>query len=251
MDRDTILDKIAKLLQLSVGKGATVHEAAAAAAAAAGLMEKYRIEQAEVDQLRDDQNGDSLRDDDPLDVLGKPVLWKITLGIGIAKLNYCRLVALSTRGRSKASLILIGHRQDVAVVRQLYTYLRREIERLARASVAAERRSRDRWSRAEATLWGTSFRIGAVLEIVIRLRHAKAQQRQAAASGGSERALVRLGDYEQRVVRYCRNLATGPGYGEVPDEFRQDISGHMAGRRAGRDVALAPPLEAAAARRNA
>jgi len=76
------------------------------------------------------------------------------------------------------------------------------------------------------------------------LRRAKEQQRQAAAAGGSERALVLLGDREQRVVRYCRHLATGPGYGKMPEGFRQDLEGHMAGRRAGRNVALAPPLEA-------
>ncbi|MBW2672384.1 MAG: DUF2786 domain-containing protein [Deltaproteobacteria bacterium] len=248
-DRDTILDKIAKLLALSVGKGATVHEAAAAAAAAAGLMEKHRIEQAEVDQLRDGQNGNSLRDADPLDVIGKPVLWKLTLGAELAKLNYCRLVALSVMGHGKARLILIGHRQDVAVVRQLYTYLRREIERLARAAVAAQRRVRAGWSRVEATQWGTSFRIGAVLEIVLRLRRAKEQQ-QRAVVGRNERALVRLENYEQRVVRYCRTLATGPGYGEPPEGFRQNLSGHLAGRVAGRSLALAPPLEAAATKKS-
>lgn len=240
-----IVDKIAKLLNLSRGKGTTAHEAAAAAAKAQALMERHRIDQAAVDKLRSQDDLSALVSDEPLDRLGRPVPWKLTLGANLAGLNCCRLVALPSRHRAGAAeLIVIGVGEDVSVVRHFYGYLSREIDRLARGALAAERRARFRWSRPEAQRWGVSFRIGAVNEVILRLRRAKQAERQAAAASGHSRALVLLDDHEKRVLAFVNRFVGGGSYGEPGSGFRQDLEAHVAGRRAGRAIALNHPLAA-------
>ena len=243
---DKIVDKIAKLLNLSRGKGTTSHEAATAAAHAQRLMDRYRLDLASVDKLHATADDVKAFADEPLDRLGRPVIWKTSLGAELAGLNSCRLVALPSRRRAGAAeLILIGVADDVAIVRHLYTYLAREIDRLAGAALKQERQSRPGWSRMKATWWGLSFRLGMVNAIVSRLRREKQQARSDAAAGDS-RALVLLDTHEQRVLAFCDIFVKGPSaYGRPSDDFHQNLEAHVAGRRAAHSIALHAPLTAA------
>ena len=243
---EQIIDKIAKLLELSRGRGTTTHEASTAAALAQGLMDRYRLDMATIDRLHATAEDVVCVSDEPLDQMGRPVGWKMSMGAELAALNSCRLVALpSLRRAGAAKLLLIGVGTDTQVVRYLYTYLRREINRLAQSSVRSMRRKRAWWPRQESTLWGTSFRLGAVSEVVRRLRLVKQNERDATAAAGHSTAIVLLDTHEKRVLSFCDVFVRGEGaYGKPPEGFRQDLSAHVAGRRAASTIDIPTALPA-------
>ena len=117
-------EKIANLLRLA--KSDNVNEAAMAAARAQRLMDKYKIEVA-LESLADDDDfpdEDIINCQDPIERLKQRCMWKTLLADSIGTANQCNVY---TQG---GDIKIVGRPGDINVVRYLYAYLVREVNRL-------------------------------------------------------------------------------------------------------------------------
>ncbi len=159
MPRSKILAKIRNLLALA--KSSDVHEAANAAAHAQRIIEKHRIEQAALVQSI---AYEIAMDDDPLDEGSRVAQWKLELAMVVAEANGCRVVVLQDGRYSTVNLV--GGDEDIGIVRALYAWLVKEVQRLARSS---KLRGRDKLD---------NFRMGSITTLEQRLHEATIEARK-------------------------------------------------------------------------
>jgi hypothetical protein len=231
-----IIGKIARLLKLAEGKGTTPAEAATAAAQAQRLMLKHNIEQAAVEGA-DVEPSESI-ERGTMWSGGKVVVWKMSLANSVARMNSCR-VLIHSGGYGGASLSLIGRPSDAAIVRYLFAYLTREIDRLA--STARP----DPWSSVGVRAYRNAFRRGAVETVVARMRADRRKDRQAVVDAGTHCSALAVVDKRDAEVqahleKYSRRTYKA---GRV-----SSASGLRDGRDAGRRLALRSGLGEGGAR---
>lgn len=237
MTYDEALEKAAKLLRLA--QSSNPHEAALAASRAQDLMQRFQIDNA-LAELAATGNGvgqpqEEVKDFgfDPLDKAGRLERWKGQLGLGLAKLHGCSCY------RSGGDLKLIGRASDVSTVRYMFSWLNREIKRLAAEDC-----------RGCGITYAKDFKLGAVETIVARLREQAGLTRKAAVAeaqsqveSGNALALVRM---SQALERVEKRLADAEAYGKEKLHLRAGRSsrsnysptGREAGRQAGHRVSL-------------
>lgn len=225
-ERQRVMDKIAGLFRLAEGKGTTTAEAATAAAQAQRLLEKYKIERAELPL-----------GDDPLDkalfFTTEHVLptWLYVLGDNVAQNFGCRIYGVTIRqdGRpTRRCLSVIGRDMDRRVVEYTFVYLHREIDRLAQLALDTKR--------IYGRVGANNFRLGAVDEIAQRMRLARADERMQATST----AIVRLEQDEAAVVKYMETLKLKRS---MSQKTLRDLDAQAAGREAARSINLNPALD--------
>jgi len=185
---------IRKLLRLA--QSSNMHESANAAKRAQLLMEKHRIEVS-----LDDDAKEEFSLGEPLETFDEVVLWKGHLLDPICEVNGCRGLWIA-RG-SKHLLCCAGPERDCNTVRYLYTYLSKEIERLAcegadHLQSLGQFRSRRRRSNRDS--WMHSFRYGAITILTLRLREAT-EQAWAEAEAENPRALAVIEDRIEQADR--------------------------------------------------
>jgi hypothetical protein len=154
------LDKAAKLLRLA--NSSNPHESALAAARAQEIMDRFKLTQDAVNGAGGDvQSDEPIRNftEDPLDPSPTLDRWKGQLAMALAAANQCKVYKGSGRPPYGAGLCTIGRASNVQTVRYLYSWLTREIERLAAQSCAGNGR----------TYWN-NFRLGATETVCRRLR---------------------------------------------------------------------------------
>ncbi len=213
-DRDTILDRVRKLLRL--GESSNPNEAAAALAAAQKLIDRHRLSELELGA--DEVDETVVRDDDALWTGGQRVGWRGSLAAALCRANGVA-VCWSTRaerGLLMRRLILAGRPEDIAVVRHLFGHCSREIDRLASAHCAGRGRA-----------FHNAFRFGCVQAIAEQLGETRRQTQSESAA-----LVVRL---DERIAR-ARALFGRTSRGRA--SFVSSSEGIEAGRRAGRSIHL-------------
>jgi hypothetical protein len=224
-----IVQKIRKLLALSEGSAGA--EAATAAAMAHKLMRKHAIEQSALDEA-------ALLAEDPLTRIHLPISrasWTAQLGWALA--THCNVRAL--RGsrwyddengvsfkRQQYYLVGYGHASDLAIWEYLYSVAHREIERLAKEYIKAEKERYGYVTRTEMSEWRVSAVAGLRTKLYRMRREARAEP------GGSKTALV-LQSRAQRALAYQESRCT------AGRNYRSTVSaGSAAGRAAGASINL-------------
>lgn len=156
-----IASRIRKLLALS--KSSNVHEAANAAAHAQRLMDEYRLG---LTDLEDDcpDPWDVVLDEDALDSGVRFAHWKIELAIIVAEHNACRVVVVPDNRH--CTIQLVGSSRETAVVREMYTWLLKQVDQIARRRAGKGRSAKD------------SFRQGMLLTIEDELKKTRRRVRQ-------------------------------------------------------------------------
>lgn len=232
MTRENVLDRIAKLLALSEGAGATPNEAAVAAATAQRLMEQHQIDRAE---LGDDDEERVSDEHDPLyDGEGKLPSWLGALADVVTRANACRVWISTLRARTpkgvrvRNQLMVIGRKSDVQVAHYLFQFARREIERLVE-----DYRSRGLISGRTQL---TNFRSGAVWA----LRRKLTETQKAARSAASSQAIVRLDERDDEAERALegKGLRTRKLSRHTPDKEAWAL-----GTKAGASIDVRPGVE--------
>lgn len=125
---DAIIEKIRKCLALSTSPN--LNEAAAAAEMAPRLMLKYNIELYDIERANAAaaKRDEITAHDFPLGVgQGAPANWRRMLVFAIARHDFCK--GISINGTRK--MTIVGESHNIEIVRHLYEFLTREIERLA------------------------------------------------------------------------------------------------------------------------
>lgn len=217
---DRIIDKIQKLLALSTSSN--VNEAATAAALAQELMTRHQIEVADI-EFHTSKGGDVQVENEELTREKSYIPWKVSLAAGLAKANGCSVYTQNVYPGSSIKKMIatrfIGTSSSISVVRYMYAYLVREIDRLA----AENREGHDR-------IWLKSFRLGAVASITTRLIQASKEVVKEATPG----ALVVIDKTASKVEEACKALNLKQG----KQIKTQDYSGFQEGVKAGRTVNL-------------
>jgi hypothetical protein len=171
---DRILDRLAKLLELS-RNNRNEHEAAAAAAKAQALAFKYNIDLARVQPLEDAGDGVEFSYFTLSQSKGKATTnWHRTLISVIADTNFCRVVWW----KGTKDVGIVGRRHNQEVVTYLYEYLAAEIQRLADQGwkdSGYQHVAVDPWFGVHPTKWKKSFCLGAVAVVSERLHKQRAE----------------------------------------------------------------------------
>jgi hypothetical protein len=207
MSNEKIIDRIKKILARATS--ANVHEAATAAALAQELLQKHKLTEADVAGFESEIG------DHELEGEGFLAAWRFGLITAIAESCFCRtLRILESR---KATIRVVGLKQDFETVKFIFEFLAKEIERLCDEMMPGEDRAKK-----------DSFRRGAVVAIQHRLL---AQTTKFSRS--SEKAMILVRDNEQHVDAFInknysmRERDTDLGQAQDQDALH---SGYLAGR---------------------
>lgn len=216
MNREKVLERITKLLKLSKGTS-SVEESATAAAQAQQLMLKYKIEQAALDEHTADP--EPVESPQPLFASKRMPSWKRSLSQVIATTNQVYTY------RHGPAVMMVGAEDDINTVRYMFSYLVKEVERLARTHCKGCDRT-----------YGNNFRWGVVQALKVKF----AEQRAEAARNADEtttRALVRIDKQLARAEDFAQKLHPDlrtTRYGRAAG----DDGARNAGFRAGRSINL-------------
>lgn len=208
---DTLIEKIRKLMDRTTSKGATEAEAESAAKIAAKLMEQYRIQEAEIFGIKEENI-------EVKTIMSKSsnqnkCIWKGELLNAICKVNSCRAMWMGP------SLLAIGHCSNIENVEYLYSHLVKQVDILAKVSSVGMGKS-----------YANSFRIGMVRRILDRLLEGWTEARNESNS----RAIVLLDKKDMEVNEYIKNIATG----KYKANIKIDKSAFHKGYAAGGNVSL-------------
>jgi len=119
MTRENILHRIKKLKALADDK-ANVNEAANAAAMAQKLIEKHRIEEAELFELTDEEEQEEVGEENLETFNGTNLVrWRLDLANRVSYHNNCKIISYKGNRRSgkPAKITIVGRPNDVATVR--------------------------------------------------------------------------------------------------------------------------------------
>lgn len=186
MTDPTVLERVARLLALSDGTS-NPNEAAVAAAQAQRLMTRHRLSRADVVERRDEIRAHG---DRPLFVGKRLRSWLLALAQAVTRNNGCFSVLVRDSSGRK-SLVVVGRIEDVDLVRYVFTYVRREIDRVTKHY----RRAGVFWERGSET----RFRLGAVTAVSM----AMAKARNETLQGASETAIVRVKRDEKEAEQWA------------------------------------------------
>lgn len=225
--RGNIIDKIQALLAKVPERGATEAEAASALEMAHKLLLKHNLTMAEVEEV--ELPGESLvveEHESAMAADGTPrrgsAGWQGVLATSIGRHFFVRIVAQG------GVLMFIGRKDNVATVRELNSWVVKQVARLALDACHEDGRE----ARYEKT-WLRSCRLGIVARINERLVELVAEQ---AARDVKVRALVVRYDDENK--RYIRDKYGRLGRGTAFDGLHH--GGYVAGREVGDRVSLSP-----------
>ena len=219
--QDTILNRVKKLLALTIDRGATPEEAALASAKAQALLFEHNLSMAQVDTHEVGTPAESIENIDvTMQANNRTIGWKKSLLYSVARYNFCSGVY----SPGTTIMHIIGKRSNVQVVEYLAASIGDEIDRLSKAA-------------ARPLLTGkaafvSSFCHGAVAVIVERLR---AQEQTNAAASEACTALVvqSKGALEQAVKGFYPRLSHSRRSSRIGNS-----SGYDQGRAAGQGIGI-------------
>jgi len=250
MTRESVIEKITKLLALSENNP-SVNEAAAAAAMAQKLMLEHKLSLSELEMDAEEDEPviehDVLRDEGGR----SPRQWKITLLCAIAANNFCRTVYWSARfhvgdnkhlnhGRmQRGKMVVFGKKSDVDTVLYLYAWLVREVESLSKKAKQELYNSGADEEVESIRTWADSFRKGcsSTISLKLYLQRKRQEAEIKAQAGAACTALVRVDKQEKEVDRYIKSKykirSSAPS-------FSADEEAYEAGQRAAQSIDLNP-----------
>jgi hypothetical protein len=215
-----VIDKIRQLLALAAST-TSEHEAQAALEAATKIAEANRLSMADI--KNEAGVAEPLREDDsPLFSCGKICVWQSQIVAGLAVANGCcsYTVRRRTKGHFTRFVMLFGRPTDMAIVRELWTYVVPALDRAWNHG----RRTRGKMDRH-------SWWFGASNGVCESLDRGKAAARKNATTTSivwvDQRALAAA----QALSQIHPDMPT-----EKPRKVRANEQDYYHGRRAGREV---------------
>lgn len=170
--RTKIVDLIAKLKRLSVDNP-NKEEAALAAARMQELATKYKIEQAEIidaekEKLEIDQH-EFYTESGP-----RFSRWKLAIAYRLAQINGCAAIrdqGVKYKWSDKvrpAKVIIVGTEEAVQIVKYMFAYIVREIERLSQIALKKYNEELGQFGKGGKS-YANAFKVGAADAVVSRL----------------------------------------------------------------------------------
>lgn len=238
----SVIDKVKKLLALSLS--ANEHEAARAAEKAAELMKQWNLNRLELENM-----GQADKEVYTHEVVGRDFMaWHRHIAHEAARNNYCEMILVprkNDKGREvhgKWDYEFIGQPSNLEVAKYIYTYLVREIQRLAaKAWSDLDPYAKDVQTSVGTTewKWRKAFETGAAN--TVRAELAGRRKREEAATAANERALIVV--RERDLLEAYNHFF--PARGASKSASRNWLSdAYTQGREAGRNVSITTPINA-------
>jgi hypothetical protein len=220
----SVIEKIAKLLQLAEGN-ANVNEASVAAQKAQELLSRYRLTQADINS---GFNKEDIHVEEVGLLFGKKIAnWKWSIASALVKINGCKCYS-AQNAAGISHIKLVGRDSDIQIIRYFNDYLIREIDRLAAESMARGEIYGKRGS--------TSFKLGAANSVRSRLLDANKKIRAEAATSS---AIVKLDVAELEVADFYNNLSKKLGLrASSRATTSPETDSYNRGHKAGSGIAL-------------
>jgi hypothetical protein len=230
MARESIAEKIKKLLALAA-KAGTREEAASAAAMAQRLMLEHKLTEADLSDLAN--TAETISEEWLAGDTGKfrMMKWKECLVYGIATLNGCTALRYSNK-----RMRLIGRDSERRVVEYLSCYLIREVERLALEDYVRHgfNATVSRW------VWLQNFGLGAVSVILASMK----EERQNVTNKSEAITALVLRD-DERLSSYM--AAHYPSCRTTTSRHRVSVIAQAYGRKAAQSVSWHAAMDRATA----
>jgi hypothetical protein len=232
--RTKIVELIAKLKRLSVDNP-NKEEAALAAARMQELATKYKIEQAEILDAEEDKleiNQHEFYTEKGI----RFSRWKLTIAYRLAKINGC--AAIRSQGyeyknikvKELAKVIIVGTEEAVQIVKYMFAYIVREIERLSQIALKKYNEELGQFGKGGKS-YANAFKVGAADAVVSRLNN----QRWNIIKHNENALAVIDKEYNESVEWMERNFAIK----KAPCSVRATShEGYSDGRNAGSKIGL-------------
>jgi len=252
--REKVISRVRKLLAMVSGN-ATENEVAIANEQAQKLIEKYRLEEAELTGIGEaEYQKFTLVEEDRTEIAG----WKVYLAAVLADHNGCHVLARKGEAEGVAARItVVGREENVQTVKYMFQTIAPTIERLCEegrklsqdfgelegaeafnaklASTLLRRLMVHGSARDRGEDWAKAFRNGVVDRIDTRLRAAKAEAREEAQA--SDKALAIVDSEVNRVLDYIQEHVQLGDEVEVDNNVER-MDGYRAGLKAGDEIDL-------------
>jgi hypothetical protein len=244
LERENVLRKVRKLLDLA-GNNPSVEEAASAAEKAQALITKYGLTLIDVDTERDAAGNEDLTrgyENVPFNYGGHDHSreWRLELLHRLAQLNFCQVIRYTwnrkygTKAAQANKSSIIGQPGHIDLVVFLFESIARQLQSMANAEYTKAVREGHAW--CSVMKWKKGFAYGAIEVILARL---EAQRREL--EGAPEvRALVVIADAQlvAATEKYFPKLKEGR-------ERTLKVNGdaYYRGREAGQKVAINQALK--------
>lgn len=218
MTKETLIEKINKLLAKANCSSISPEESAAFFGKAHSLMLEHKIEQAELD-LSEDETPETEEEQLNQEDKGKRKLatWKAQLGLVLSKANGCFIYQSGSR------IVLTGKKSDTDTVRYLYQYCVNEIDRLTATFASGYGRT-----------YSNNFRLGCVDAIRQAIKAEVEAKKQKYAS--NERALVVINQAPISAAEAERHVRSGQRLSRSARRSRYDGGARSAGQEAGSNI---------------
>ena len=215
-DRDSILAKVKRMLNLADG-ASNEHEAAQAAAMAHKFLEKHNLCISDVSEISLDAT--EILEDTVFET-GRLSNWRRSLLSATAACFNCR--TLITSWHRHRAMKLVGTKADMAVAKATYLYLEETVERLAKANVSGEGRT-----------YINSYKLGLVQAISQSLRIKSEENREEvkreATSAGTELAVVKDANLKEYMSRFTGVYKSSQSWVDRGAYSRGQVDGRRVG----------------------
>ena len=218
---DTILNRVKKLLALTVERGATPEEAATACAKAQALLFEHNLSMLQVDTAEFGIPDEKIENVEvKLDANTRTIGWKRSLLYCIAKNNFCS--SLYVPGTT--IMQVVGKPSNVQVVEYMSATIGAEIERLSRHAAKSVL--------TKKAAFITSFCNGATSTVISRLNEQEKMNRTASAQCTA--LVVQSKSELDKAFKafFPRTIAVNKR------RSVSDMSGYNAGREAGKGIGI-------------
>lgn len=205
-NKEKILNKIQKLLALA--NSPNIHESSLAATKAKELMDKYQIEEIELDgELIEEVSAE----ESDIETTGRLTDWKCNLLYVLTKYNHCRFLIRKTkvgvgnvRTKYQKTFILVGTKTDKQLVSYLYKFCVRQIDYLQKIHASKQGR-----------VFANNFRLGCVDAIEEAFKKEKEEFESWANQIGKGSALVLLNKKDQIAQKILEQKTVGTRTGSA------------------------------------
>lgn len=239
MERDKVFQLIENLLNKTEDRGASPDEAAAAANKVQELLTRYNLELADLHVAAN--NGPAPGPDitkEWVDISDTPIWyreknWRRSLVVSVARYNYCKAL------QSDRSMVIIGTKDNIAVVRELSLWLIDQLDEMARIATKAYAKKMGKWVwKAYQTgdhpySYRASYLEGAVATIRGRLY---SKQKEMEGETDVKALVVR---HESYIDDFIKNVF-GPLRCANGSSSQYNTAGWAQGRSAANNLDLAP-----------
>ncbi len=218
-----VSERIRKLLSLATSDNA--NEAASAAAKAQALMQEHKLTQADVELADSDETAIT---EIAMGAEGFMADWKFALVSHVARAFFCEAIGLRVKRRRKVRIV--GRREDAQTAVTVFTYLVKEIERLAEKVTEVKNvynMEEEGWDGVLSDVMDMMF--GGTVD----LREYREQWRQGAAHGAADKLKTQMarfaaqGDRALMVVSRSREAIESHLSTKYPKATQREVTPRM------------------------